>query len=67
MSFHRNSEPMLHHYDIDETMLERVNEFRDLGVILDEEVTFNSHIARSQKLIVYSDFLRELTSVILRL
>lgn len=46
MSFHRKPTPIVHEYTIDSTIISRVNEIRDLGVLLDEKLTFNSHIAR---------------------
>ena len=46
MSFHRKPNPLLYDYTIDNTIISRVKEVRDLGVILDEKLNFNSHIAR---------------------
>lgn len=45
MSFHRKSNPIFYEYTIDNVRIGRVREFRDLGVILDEKLNFNSHIA----------------------
>lgn len=46
MSFHRKTEPIVCDYAIDNTVLGRVREFRDLGRIFDEKFNFNSHITR---------------------
>jgi hypothetical protein len=46
MSFHRKETPIAYDYSIDNTVLGRVNEFRDLGVILDTKLTFNTHVAK---------------------
>ncbi len=47
ISFHRNKHPIHYNYEIDGTTLERVTEIRDLGVILDTNMNFNSHIDRT--------------------
>jgi len=44
ISFHRNMHPIHFNYEICGTFLERVTEIRDLGVILDTKMNFNSHI-----------------------
>lgn len=45
MTFHRKNEPILYDYTIDGAVVGRVRKIRDLGVILDEKLDFNSHIA----------------------
>lgn len=43
-SFHRNKHPIHFNYTIDDQVLDRVNEIRDLGVIMDSNINFNRHI-----------------------
>ena len=45
ISFHRCSNPMKATYTIGRTPLARVNEINDLGVLLDDKLTFGPHRA----------------------
>ena len=44
ISFHRNRHPIHFNYEIEGAALVRTTEIRDLGVILDTKLDFNSHI-----------------------
>lgn len=44
MSFHRKNRPYIVEYVIDNENIERVDEIRDLGILLDPTISFNSHI-----------------------
>ena len=44
ISFNRNINPIIFHYNIDGTVLAKVNEIRDLGVVVGDDLTFSSHI-----------------------
>lgn len=44
ISFTRRRFPILHHYNMRGVPLERVMQIKDLGLILDKELTFNNHI-----------------------
>lgn len=46
ITFTRKSNPITSNYFIGTNQIERVNEVRDLGVLLDSELTFKSHINR---------------------
>lgn len=43
ISFHRKKRPIIHNYFIGGEALQRVDSVRDLGVVLDNEVTFKEH------------------------
>lgn len=43
ISFHRKREPIIFDYRIANTVLQRVKQVRDLGVTLDQEITFKPH------------------------
>lgn len=44
MSFHRINHPIIFQYNINGVILERVERFRDLGVIMTSNLQFNDHI-----------------------
>jgi hypothetical protein len=44
ISFHRNMRPILFLYSIDGTAFEKVDEIKDLRVIIDARMLFLSHI-----------------------
>lgn len=44
MSFHRKENPHINNYVIGNENIERVDEIRDLGIILDPILSFNTHI-----------------------
>lgn len=43
MTFHRSKEPIIFDYRIDNSVLNRVDQVTDLGVILDAKLSFNAH------------------------
>lgn len=44
VSYTKKNNPFVFNYKLDDTSLNRVNEFKDLGVIFDSKVSFNQHI-----------------------
>lgn len=46
MTFSRKLESVIHSYEINNTALDRCTEIKDLGVIFDVKLTFNSHVCR---------------------
>lgn len=44
ISFTMKSSPIIYQYKIGDQVIDRVNEIRDLGVILDKKLNFNNHI-----------------------
>lgn len=49
MSFTRKNEPILHHYSLGSSVLERVDVFRDLGVYFDSNLSFSFHVQQIVK------------------
>lgn len=47
ITFHRKKCPLNFEYSIDNVFLARVFEVRDLGIVLDEKLSFNKHISYS--------------------
>ncbi len=45
MTFTRKKPPLVFYYKIDNSILVRVNEFKDLGIMLDPGLNFHQHIA----------------------
>ena len=46
MTFHRSKNPHIFLYHINETLLDRVNKIKDLGVTFDHDLSFRVHIDR---------------------
>lgn len=44
MTLTQKRTPIIHNYQLNGHSIERVNEIRDLGVILDKKLNFHSHI-----------------------
>lgn len=44
ISFHRGNNPIILDYTVNNTAIERVSHIKDLGVIMNERMTYNNHI-----------------------
>lgn len=44
ISFYKNKSPIVNTYSINQLSIERVNQIKDLGVILERDLSFRSHI-----------------------